>query len=80
MATAINRFVSSGYFVFGFLKGFIYEKSISSQEDLLEKIVAASRCARDILDMFQKMCQSLYRRCNACLLASGKIFLVVIVV
>ncbi|GFV57058.1 uncharacterized protein TNCV_2931811 [Trichonephila clavipes] len=62
------------FFLWGFLKGLVYETPVATPEDLVGRIVEAAGCVRDIPGIFEKVRCSMQRRCQACLDASGKNF------
>lgn len=72
MATAIVKFVPSTFFMWGFLKGIIYETFVSPQDDSVRRIAMATGCVPDTHDMFENLHQLMQPRCNACLFAPGK--------
>ncbi|GFW53280.1 hypothetical protein TNCV_4710111 [Trichonephila clavipes] len=72
MASMITRSVSLGFFLWGFLKGLVYETPVATPEDLVGRIVEAAGCVRDTPGIFEKVRCSMQRRCQACLDASGK--------
>ncbi|GFY02519.1 uncharacterized protein TNCV_3503991 [Trichonephila clavipes] len=62
------------FFLWGFLKGLLYETPVATPEDLVGRIVEAAGCVRDTPGTFEKVRCSMQRRCRACLDASGKNF------
>lgn len=62
------------FFLWGFLKGLVYETPVETPEDLVGRIVEAAGCVRDTPGIFEKVRNSMQRRCQACLDASGKHF------
>ncbi|GFV80126.1 uncharacterized protein TNCV_1476891 [Trichonephila clavipes] len=74
MASTITRSVSLRFFLWGFLKGLVYETPVATPEDLVGRIVEAAGCVEDTSGIFEKMRCSMQRRCQTCLDASGKNF------
>ncbi|GFW22272.1 uncharacterized protein TNCV_1430261 [Trichonephila clavipes] len=62
------------FFLWGFLKGLVYETPVATPEDLVGRIIEAAGCVRDTPGIFEKVRCSMQRRCQACLDASGKNF------
>ncbi|EFN64231.1 hypothetical protein EAG_15159, partial [Camponotus floridanus] len=56
------------------LKTMIYSEQIESEEDLVARIVEASETIRHMPEIFQRMRQSLLRRCNFCRNVGGRNF------
>ncbi|GFV90538.1 uncharacterized protein TNCV_2222541 [Trichonephila clavipes] len=74
MASTITRYVSIGFFLWGFLKGLVYETPVATPEDLVGRVIEAAGCVRDTPGIIEKVRCSMQRRCQACLDASGKNF------
>ena len=62
------------FFLWGFLKGLVYETPVISSEDLVARVVEAAARVRDRPGLFERVHQSMIRRCEACIVADGKNF------
>ena len=52
----------------------MYETPVDMLEDLIGRIVEAAACVRHTPGIFEKVRNSMQRRCQACLDASGRNF------
>nr|XP_042901341.1 uncharacterized protein LOC122269952 [Parasteatoda tepidariorum] len=64
---------SLDYFLWGHLKHLVYETPVDSDEDLVARISAAAG-VREIPGIFERVRQSLHRRCQACIASGGHKF------
>ncbi|GFW96021.1 transposase-like protein [Trichonephila clavipes] len=62
------------FFLWGFLKGLVYETPVATLEDLVGRIVEAAGCVRDTPGIFEMVRCSMQRRFQACLDVSEKNF------
>lgn len=62
------------FFLWGQLKSAVYETPIASPEDLVARISAAAADVRDMPGIFQRVQDSIHRRCEACIAAGGRSF------
>lgn len=62
------------FFLWGFLKGLVYETPVTSDEDLVARVVEAAARVRDRPGLFERVRQSMIRRCEACIVADGRNF------
>ncbi|GFX45712.1 uncharacterized protein TNCV_1422961 [Trichonephila clavipes] len=62
------------YFLWGNLKNLVYATSIDSDEDLVDRISEGAARMREIPDIFERVHQSLHRRCQACIATRGRNF------
>lgn len=65
---------SLDYFLWGHLKHLVYETPVDSDEDLVARISVAAACVREIPGIFERVRQSLHRRCQACIHTGGRNF------
>ena len=52
----------------------MYETPVISSEDLVARVVEAAARVRDRPGLFERVRQSMIRRCEACIVADGKNF------
>lgn len=65
---------SMDYFLWGFIKGLVYETPVNSEEELVARIVVAAGELRGAPDIFADVKSSMHRRCQACITAQGRNF------
>lgn len=65
---------SLDFFLWGHLKNLVYETPVTSQEELVARIVAAAGKIQDDTDMLNRVTQSLARRYMACIAVGGRSF------
>lgn len=62
------------YFLWGHLKHLVYETPVDSDEDLVARISVAAAGVRETPGIFERVRQSLHRRCQACIASGGRNF------
>ena len=62
------------FFLWGYLKSLVYETPVRNEEDLLAKIMASCTHVEAIPGIFQRVRESMTRRCNLCIEANGQHF------
>lgn len=62
------------FFLWGHLKSLMYETPIESAEELVARLSAAAGEVRDTSGVFQRVRESLLRRCTACIASNGQCF------
>ncbi|GBN72912.1 hypothetical protein AVEN_88546-1 [Araneus ventricosus] len=62
------------FFLWGHLKGLVYESPIYSDEDLVARISVIAVAIREMPGVFEKVRFSQRRRCNACIITGGRSF------
>lgn len=62
------------FFFWGHLKSVVYETPVETDEELIARIMAASDAISTLPGVFERVRQSLQRRCTACIQAGGRTF------
>lgn len=74
MATVIPQPESLDFYLWGHMKSVVYETSVTSEVDLVARIVEEVVRVRDTPAYFQRVRESMYRRSDACIAANGRNF------
>ncbi|GBL90862.1 hypothetical protein AVEN_27976-1 [Araneus ventricosus] len=61
-------------FLWRYMKSRAYDTRVTSDFDLVARIVEAVARVRDTPDQFERVRGSMYRRCEVCILAAGRNF------
>lgn len=62
------------FYLWGYMKSMIYEIPVTSDTDLVARIVEAAARIRDTPAHFERLRESMRRRCEACIVANGRNF------
>ena len=62
------------FFLWGYLKSLVYDTPLESEEELVARISAAAAEVRDMPGLFERVRQSLHRRCETCIQVGGRSF------
>lgn len=62
---------SIDFFFWGALKSVVYATPVNSDEDLVARIVCAAADIQQTAGIFERVRQSMVRRCNACIASNG---------
>lgn len=62
---------SLDFFLWGHTKTLIYEIPIDTEEDLVARIIAAANHIQNIPEVFERVRQSMFRRCRLCVEVNG---------
>ena len=62
------------YFVWGHVKSLIYDTPVDNEFELLARILVACDVIRETPGIFERVRQSFFRRCNACIENGGRQF------
>ena len=65
---------SLDFFLWGHMKTLIYETPIETEEELVARITAAAYQIQNIPAVFERVRESMFRRCHLCIEANGGIF------
>ncbi|GFT77335.1 uncharacterized protein TNCV_2023401 [Trichonephila clavipes] len=63
---------SLDYSLWEHLKSLVQVTALDSDEDLVARISEAAARVRKIPDILERVCQSLHRRCQACIATAGR--------
>ena len=74
LATSISRFHTDGFLSVGEIKFLDYETPLDTEEELVTRVAAAAMVIFQTLGIFERIRQSLGRRCHFCVEVNDKQF------